>query len=488
MTFSEFGRRAKENGSRGTDHGSAAPMFLVGGKVKAGVARRASEPERSWRWAISSITPISARSTPPFSTTGSAFPARTCSAPPSSRSTSSRVEPAFLLPARSAGTGGADELPTRRGDARRALFAGGGGRRPRLSRAGSCRGAGAGDGGTARLFPAAVPEAIRRTRVVTEHAATFSAVPGVDRWRPPQESPLSNLFVAGDWTATGWPATMEGSGAQRLPRGRGTAAAPGTSRDARSARPGLSLIRRGKSPPSARSASKGGATAALAALRAGGDAQNPEAEVVVAVAGIVPVAVGGAAVVAVVVPRPAAHHTIARPPPRRASRHPPHETSTVQQRQQQALSLPVTNVPPPTRQASLHGVQRRLASIKRLLQAVQAATQPRHRGGRQPTPLGIDAVAQEARAAADAGNHRLVRVQPQTQTGQVFSTTAAVFRQRALVVAEQNEVIDIAQIYSTRGGLTQARSASDGTVPSLALRACVKPARVEYSSGRAAFA
>ena len=37
MTFSEFGRRAKENGSKGTDHGSAAPMFLVGGKVKAGV-------------------------------------------------------------------------------------------------------------------------------------------------------------------------------------------------------------------------------------------------------------------------------------------------------------------------------------------------------------------------------------------------------------------------------------------------------------------
>ncbi len=36
MTFSEFGRRAKENGSRGTDHGSAAPMFLVGGKVKPG--------------------------------------------------------------------------------------------------------------------------------------------------------------------------------------------------------------------------------------------------------------------------------------------------------------------------------------------------------------------------------------------------------------------------------------------------------------------
>jgi uncharacterized protein (DUF1501 family) len=37
MTFSEFGRRAIENGSKGTDHGSGAPMFLVGGKVKAGL-------------------------------------------------------------------------------------------------------------------------------------------------------------------------------------------------------------------------------------------------------------------------------------------------------------------------------------------------------------------------------------------------------------------------------------------------------------------
>jgi uncharacterized protein (DUF1501 family) len=37
MTFSEFGRRARENGSRGTDHGSAAPMFLIGGKVKPGL-------------------------------------------------------------------------------------------------------------------------------------------------------------------------------------------------------------------------------------------------------------------------------------------------------------------------------------------------------------------------------------------------------------------------------------------------------------------
>jgi uncharacterized protein (DUF1501 family) len=36
MTFSEFGRRPYENGSKGTDHGAAAPMLLAGGKVKAG--------------------------------------------------------------------------------------------------------------------------------------------------------------------------------------------------------------------------------------------------------------------------------------------------------------------------------------------------------------------------------------------------------------------------------------------------------------------
>ena len=40
MTFSEFGRRPHENGSKGTDHGAAAPMLLVGGKVQAGVVGR----------------------------------------------------------------------------------------------------------------------------------------------------------------------------------------------------------------------------------------------------------------------------------------------------------------------------------------------------------------------------------------------------------------------------------------------------------------
>lgn len=37
MTFSEFGRRVAENGSRGTDHGTAAPMLIVGGGIKGGI-------------------------------------------------------------------------------------------------------------------------------------------------------------------------------------------------------------------------------------------------------------------------------------------------------------------------------------------------------------------------------------------------------------------------------------------------------------------
>jgi len=37
MMFSEFGRRVKENGSQGTDHGAAGPMFVLGKSVKGGL-------------------------------------------------------------------------------------------------------------------------------------------------------------------------------------------------------------------------------------------------------------------------------------------------------------------------------------------------------------------------------------------------------------------------------------------------------------------
>jgi zeta-carotene desaturase len=50
-----------------------------------------------------------------------------------------------------------------------------------------------------------------KSTVIKEVAATFSPQPGVDRWRPQQQTKIANLFFAGDWTATGWPATMEGA-------------------------------------------------------------------------------------------------------------------------------------------------------------------------------------------------------------------------------------------------------------------------------------
>ena len=40
MAFSEFGRRPEENGSLGTDHGTAGPVFLAGSGVKAGAGRQ----------------------------------------------------------------------------------------------------------------------------------------------------------------------------------------------------------------------------------------------------------------------------------------------------------------------------------------------------------------------------------------------------------------------------------------------------------------
>jgi uncharacterized protein with NAD-binding domain and iron-sulfur cluster len=60
-------------------------------------------------------------------------------------------------------------------------------------------------------LPAARSANLLKSTVIKEPAATFSPQPGVDRWRPMQETGIAGLFLAGDWTATGWPATMEGA-------------------------------------------------------------------------------------------------------------------------------------------------------------------------------------------------------------------------------------------------------------------------------------
>jgi squalene-associated FAD-dependent desaturase len=62
-----------------------------------------------------------------------------------------------------------------------------------------------------QALPAAREANLVKATVIKEAAATFSPQPGVDRWRPMQQTSIAGLFLAGDWTATGWPATMEGA-------------------------------------------------------------------------------------------------------------------------------------------------------------------------------------------------------------------------------------------------------------------------------------
>jgi squalene-associated FAD-dependent desaturase len=62
-----------------------------------------------------------------------------------------------------------------------------------------------------QIWPAAREARLLRWWVVTEHGATFAVRPGVEALRPRQRTPIDGLFLAGDWTDTGWPATMEGA-------------------------------------------------------------------------------------------------------------------------------------------------------------------------------------------------------------------------------------------------------------------------------------
>lgn len=79
----------------------------------------------------------------------------------------------------------------------------------------------------AEFFPAVQQAKLLKATVVKEVHATFSPAPGLEAHRPSPGSPWPRVFLSGDWTNTGWPATMEGavrggySSAQALARARG---------------------------------------------------------------------------------------------------------------------------------------------------------------------------------------------------------------------------------------------------------------------------
>ena len=63
----------------------------------------------------------------------------------------------------------------------------------------------------AEFFPRVKEAKLEKAHVVKEIRATFSAQPGLEQARPPSATGFGNLFLAGDWTRSGWPPIMEGA-------------------------------------------------------------------------------------------------------------------------------------------------------------------------------------------------------------------------------------------------------------------------------------
>jgi uncharacterized protein with NAD-binding domain and iron-sulfur cluster len=63
----------------------------------------------------------------------------------------------------------------------------------------------------AQFFPLVARAKLLKATVVKEVRATYSIRPQLDLLRPSSASPWPRIFLAGDWIATGWPATMEGA-------------------------------------------------------------------------------------------------------------------------------------------------------------------------------------------------------------------------------------------------------------------------------------
>jgi squalene-associated FAD-dependent desaturase len=82
----------------------------------------------------------------------------------------------------------------------------------------------------ARLFPAAAAARVTGTLVTKERTATFRAAPGSGALRPGPRSAHPGLAIAGAWTDTGWPATMEGAVRSGVAAARATLLSAGRTR------------------------------------------------------------------------------------------------------------------------------------------------------------------------------------------------------------------------------------------------------------------
>jgi zeta-carotene desaturase len=58
-------------------------------------------------------------------------------------------------------------------------------------------------------FPGTAGAKIVKSAIIKEARATYSAIPDIDELRPTTQTPIPNLFLAGDWVQNGWPSTME---------------------------------------------------------------------------------------------------------------------------------------------------------------------------------------------------------------------------------------------------------------------------------------
>ncbi|MEV6794539.1 hydroxysqualene dehydroxylase HpnE [Streptomyces sp. NPDC051320] len=82
-----------------------------------------------------------------------------------------------------------------------------------------------------RLLPAARGAAVQDFFVTRERTATFAPAPGVGQLRPGAPTRAPGLYLAGAWTATGWPATMEGAVRSGFSAARAALSALGRSHD-----------------------------------------------------------------------------------------------------------------------------------------------------------------------------------------------------------------------------------------------------------------